>query len=81
MKLVPMTRHRTKGLGVTLQPVTAEERDEMLAIFRSIERIEDGWQKHVLDAAATFVNIMRFDGPGDPLQALDQLEQALRRMR
>jgi hypothetical protein len=81
MKLVPMTRHRTKGLGVTLQPVTAEERDEMLAIFRSIERVEDLWTKGVLDAAARLVNVWRYDGRGDPLVALDELEAALRRLR
>jgi hypothetical protein len=81
MKLVPMTRHRTKGLGVTLQPVTAEERDEMLAIFRSIERVDEMWTKGVLDAAARLVSVWRYDGRGDPLVALDELEAALRRLR
>jgi hypothetical protein len=76
-----MTRHHTKGLGVELAPVTAEERDEMLAIFRSIERVEDSWTKGALDAAARLVAVWRYDGQGDPLVALDELEAALRRMR
>jgi hypothetical protein len=81
MKLVPMTRHRTKGLGVELAPVSAEDRDAMLAISRSIERVEDLWTKGVLDAAARLVNVWRYDGRGDPLAALDELEAALRRLR
>jgi hypothetical protein len=81
VKLVPMTRHRTKGLGVTLQPVSAEDHDAMLAIFRAIERIEDAWTKAALDAAARLVSVWRYDGRGDPLVALDELEAALRRLR
>jgi hypothetical protein len=81
MKLVPMTRHRTKGLGVTLQPVTAEERDAMLAIFHAIERVEEKWISNALDAAARLVSVWRYDGRGDPLVALDELEAALRRLR
>jgi hypothetical protein len=81
MRLVRMEEGQQQGLGVELAPVTAEERDEMLAIFRAIERIEYGWLRQALDAAARLVNVWRYDGRGDPLVALDELEAALRRLR
>jgi hypothetical protein len=76
-----MTRHRTKGLGVALEPVSTEDRDAMLAVFRSIQLVEDGWRRDALDAAARLVSVWRYDGRGDPLVALDELEAALRRLR
>jgi hypothetical protein len=81
MKLVPMTRHRTKGLGVALEPVSAEDREAVLAMFRAVERVQNMWLRNALDAAARLVSVWRYDGPGDPLAALDDLEAALRRLR
>jgi len=80
-RLVRMVEGQNQGLGVDLAPVSAEERDAMLAVFRSVERVDDLWTRQALDAAARFVAVMRYDGRGDPLKALDDLETALRRLR
>jgi hypothetical protein len=45
VKLVPMTRHRTKGLGVALEPVSAEDREALLALFRAVERVDKQWKR------------------------------------
>jgi hypothetical protein len=53
----------------------------MLSAFASIERIQDARIYDVLDAAARLIAVWRYDGRGDPLVALDELEAALRRLR
>jgi hypothetical protein len=80
-RLVKMLEGQNRGLGVDLAPVSAEEREAMLALFRSVERVEDMWTRNALDAAARLVSVWRYDGRGDPLKALDELEAALRRLR
>jgi hypothetical protein len=67
--------------GVTLERATPEEEAEMLSAFASIERIQDARIYDVLDAAARLIAVWRYDGRGDPLVALDELEAALRRLR
>jgi hypothetical protein len=80
-RLVKMVEGQNLGLGVDLASVSAADREAMLAVSRSVERVEDMWTKNALDAAARFVAVMRYDAKGDPLRALDELETALRRLR
>lgn len=69
--------------SVSLQPLPAEERDDMLALFAAVRRFDNEWRgKRALDAAAALVAKMRYGmGPRDALACLDELEAALRDLR
>ena len=69
--------------NVALYPVSVEERDAALALYRAVERLDQDWRgRTALDAAAAFVARMRYGfGKGDPIVLLGRLEDALRELR
>ena len=69
--------------NVALYPVSVEERDAALALYRAVERLDQDWRgRTALDAAAAFVARMRYGmGKDDPIALLGRLEDALRELR
>ncbi len=70
-------------MSLSLQPLTSEERDDMLSLFAAVESVDKMWKGWAaIDAAARFVVSMRYgQGRGDPLTLLAELETRLRELR